>query len=99
MSRLLVLRAKARLDILEAEDWYRALDPKLADNFVRDLESALAALQGNPEQYQRVRGEVRRAALQRFPYGLFYIASENRILVMRCLHHRRSPRQWPGNRD
>jgi plasmid stabilization system protein ParE len=95
MIRTLIFRLQARLDILEAVSWYETRSAAGGNDFIQDVETTLAAVQNNPHQYQKVRGEVRRAVLQRFPYGLFYRPDENEIIVMRCLHHRRNPARWP----
>ena len=44
-----------------------------------------------PALYQRVRHDIRRAVLHRFPYGLFYLIDGDRILVLACFHLHRKP--------
>jgi plasmid stabilization system protein ParE len=87
-------RLKARLDIAEAVGWYSERGKSLGADFARTIEDTLTAIADNPHQYQRIRGEVRRAVLTRFPYSLLYTCSDDAIVVMRCFHHRRNPRRW-----
>jgi hypothetical protein len=47
----------------------------------------------NPDQYQIIKGQARRAVLRRFPYSLVYVASEQEIVVLACFHGRRDPRK------
>ena len=42
-----------------------------------------------------VRGDVRRVILRRFPYALFYTIEGSDVVVLACVHERRSPDHWP----
>jgi hypothetical protein len=52
------------------------------------------SLQQNPRVYAVVHGNIRRAALARFPYSLFFREEEEAIYIVACLHGRRDPRIW-----
>jgi hypothetical protein len=43
----------------------------------------------SPRLYQH--DDVRRAVLRQFPFGLFYLEEEQRIVVLGCLDLRRDP--------
>jgi plasmid stabilization system protein ParE len=48
----------------------------------------------NPALYQRVDGDMRRALLRRFPYGLLYVIDGAEVTILSCFHlHRRPPRR------
>jgi plasmid stabilization system protein ParE len=32
--------------------------------------------------------------VRRFPYGIFFLLKETRIVVIACFHGRRNPRHW-----
>jgi plasmid stabilization system protein ParE len=93
MSRSLVFRQRARLGIAEAVEWYELRSATLAADFVAEIEAATAAIERNPHQYQKFRGEFRRMVIRRFPYSLVYIATDYEIVIMRCIHHRQNPRR------
>lgn len=67
----IVLRRLAKLDLREAYRWYEERQPGLGDAFRDEVEAALTNLKEHPEMHPRVDERVRRAALRRFPYGLF----------------------------
>ncbi len=46
--------------------------------------------------WRRVRGELRRYLLRRFPYGIIYHAATERIFVLVVMHLRREPDYWLG---
>ena len=94
MTRKLIVRPQARSDIAEAMVWYETQGQGLGADFVRAVEVALAAVQHNPFQFQKVHGAWRRVALRRFPYGLIYVPSDDEIIVLACAHGRRNPKRW-----
>ena len=55
---------------------------------------ALERVNKNPLHYQEVHLQVRRALVHRFPYGIFYVVMENRIIVIAVLHEARNPERW-----
>jgi plasmid stabilization system protein ParE len=64
-------------------------------DFYRTFHDTLASLQESPERFARVRGEVRRVVFRRFPYALFYVLDGDEVVVLGCVHERRSPEHWP----
>lgn len=52
------------------------------------------AISAGPLHYVVVEKGRRRAGVRRFPYGLFFIVEESRIVVIACFHGRRSPKHW-----
>ena len=94
MIRRLVFRPQARLEILEAADWYASREEGLGSEFRRVVEACLASVERNPRHHPRVHGEVRRAALRRFPYGIIYTVDDTEIVIVACIHARRDPKRW-----
>jgi plasmid stabilization system protein ParE len=94
VNRRLVFRPQAEFEITEAADWYEEQGVGLGAEFLRVLDACIATVERNPHQYPRVHGEVRRAPLRRFPYGLIYRVHEKEILIVACIHARRDPKHW-----
>jgi plasmid stabilization system protein ParE len=96
MSRTLSIELGAREDIAEAAVWYESREDGLGAEFLRAVERALGIIRSDPYQYQiiRKRGQVRRVVLTPFPYGLIYVASEERVVVVACTHGHRHPKHW-----
>jgi plasmid stabilization system protein ParE len=48
------------------------------------------------EAFPQVYGETRRALLERFPYGIYFISAilNDEVIVLAVLHGRRHPRRW-----
>jgi plasmid stabilization system protein ParE len=94
MTRRLIVRPQARLELADASDWYDAQDKRLADELLFAFEETIKSIVQNPFQYQVVRGKARRVNLGKFPYGLIYTVSNDEIVVLSCFHGRRDPKRW-----
>jgi plasmid stabilization system protein ParE len=75
--------------------WYEIQRLRLGSEFLRSVEAVLGAIARQPEMYPIVQGEVRRALVRRFPYGLFYVVGPSEIVVLAVIHAKRHPRTWP----
>lgn len=94
MTRRLVFRPEADLEINEAAEWYEARGQGLAVEFLRTLDACIESIRRDPLLYPVVRGEMRRAVLRRFPYSVIYTVREDKIVVIACFHGRRDPKRW-----
>ena len=94
MTRRLVVRPTARIELAAGSDWYDSNTNGLGAEFIRAFEAAAAAISDNPFQYQIVYRNARRAPLGRFPYSLIYTVSDEEIVVVSCFHGGRNPRRW-----
>jgi plasmid stabilization system protein ParE len=81
----------ARLELLQAEDWYLQEDIQKGDAFFADVARTEQFLRSNPYLYAKVDGDVRRAVLKRFPYSFFYTVDDEVVTVLSCFHHNREP--------
>ena len=98
MTWQVVFEAPAQAEISEAFDWYEKRSYGLGGDFLRVIGAAEEQLSRNPEAFPSIRGRFRRILLRRFPYALhFELLNDQRVSVLACLHHRRSPARWPGN--
>jgi toxin ParE1/3/4 len=88
----LALRPRAEADLDEAFAWYEAQVPGLGEAFLRSATACFVRIARHPEACPEVQRRVRRASLDRFPYGVFYVVREDRIDVLAVYHGRRRPR-------
>jgi toxin ParE1/3/4 len=78
MSNAILVRPEAEADISEAFRWYEDRSQELGFEFRRVLDVCVLSVQRNPFAFPAVHGEVRRALLRRFPYGIFYTLRRGR---------------------
>src|SRR3954469_25614869 len=93
MSREVVFRRIARLEFEEAEAWYELKRPGWGLHFKEEVDYTLQRASDTPEQYRKLRGEIRRAVLRRFPFTIHFLAENDRIIVLAVFHGKRDPRR------
>lgn len=94
----LVLRPYVERDLHEAGSWYEERRPGLRQAFLGAVETALSRIAENPQLYPAAHLDIRRAALQRFPYGVYYALIGNEIHVLAVVHDARHPSVWRRRR-
>jgi toxin ParE1/3/4 len=84
----------ARVELLEAEDWYLQRSATAGSEFVREVEHALARIHEAPERYPETRFGRRRFVLLQFPFDLVYRNAETHLEIIALAHHSRRPGYW-----
>jgi len=79
-------------DVEAAFAWYENKRLGLGQEFLAELRAAYDRLAEGPYRYPVLRGEIRRALLKRFPYGV-YFAVQGEVVVA-VLHAGRDPAEW-----
>jgi plasmid stabilization system protein ParE len=98
-ARRLVVTSPAATDLTDAHDWYEAQSSGLGAEFLRAVDAAFAAVQRSPASFPAVSGRTRRALLRRFPYGVFFIAAGDEVVVLAVVHSRQHPRVWQSRAE
>lgn len=93
MSFSVVFRRIAKREFDDAISWYQDRREGLGREFSVAVEQQLGRVALSPNQFACVRGDVRRAVLQRFPYSVYFIVEDDRIVVLAVFHARRAPNQ------
>ena len=98
MALPVVYRRKVGRDLAAGFGYYEGQSKGLGEKFLSAVDSSFGAIERYPEMFARVHGEVRRALVSRFPYGIFYRIESKRVVVLAVLHTARDPRIWPRPR-
>ena len=94
MTRELVVRPEAEEEISEAFEWYEKRVYGLGSDFLLNVDVALQAILSNPQQFPVIHKGLRRALIRRFPYQIFFLLENHRIVILAVFHAKRSPRRW-----
>jgi toxin ParE1/3/4 len=82
----------AQHDIAEAAKYYNHHRPGLGDEFLAEIDKAVAAVAADPVAFEQVRPGIRRYLVRRFPYGIYYrMPDENTVRIVVVRHHSRRP--------
>jgi len=91
MGLPVVYRQAAGREVMAAAQDYDGQRRGLGAVFLEEVARIEAHISDSPRLYQHVDDDVRRAVLRQFPYGLFYLEENQRIVVLACLDLRRDP--------
>jgi plasmid stabilization system protein ParE len=94
-ERTLIISPAAKKHIKDAFRWYQQHAPLVGTKYLEQLETTFARIESNPLLYAVVYRTVRRAMLDRFPYGVFFVVEPQQITVISILHASRNPVSWP----
>lgn len=91
MATKVSYKPAAVAELREAFQWYEGERLGLGLEFLAEIARVERHLATTPELYQCIEGELRRATLRRFPYGLFYLIESDGVIVIGCMHLHRDP--------
>jgi plasmid stabilization system protein ParE len=91
-NREVIFRREARLELEEAYHWYESKRQGLGEEFLLVVDAAIEHACRSPELAPVIYRNVRRVLTRRFPYGIFYVAKQHRIVVIAVFHGRRNPK-------
>ncbi|HEX4053449.1 MAG TPA: type II toxin-antitoxin system RelE/ParE family toxin [Tepidisphaeraceae bacterium] len=92
MRRKTIVRPEAANDAIEACRWYDERVAGLGKRFLDELDAAMTSIGEAPTRYPIYRDEIHRARVGRFPFAIFFVVAETRIVVLAVLNLYRNPR-------
>jgi len=89
-----VFRRQASEELLEAARNYDQKSLGLGADFVEEVEVLLERVVRHPEMYPVVERDARRGLLRRFPYAVFYLVTDDAVVVLAVFNCTREPGSW-----
>ena len=84
----------ARIDAIEAYDWYAKRSREAADLFQEEFQDAGRAIRQSPERWAKYLLGTRRYLMKRFPFAIVYRVAADRIEIVAVAHGKRKPGYW-----
>lgn len=78
-------------DIDEALDYYFPINDKLSDAFLDRVEEAKLKILNSPRGFEVKHKTVRTVLLKQFPYHIYYILDDFKIIVLAIIHAESGP--------
>ena len=78
----------------ESLRWYGDIAPSLSQRFAQAVEDTGRTVAEHPFRFPVVYKDRRRAGVRRFPYSLFFLVEDTRIVVIACFHGKRDQQHW-----
>lgn len=92
MTYALLYLPEVEEDAVAGYLWYQGKSPGLGEEFLRMFYACSSELLRNPMLYPKVYNEFKRRLLRRFPYAIYYVVEDDRIVVFGLFHCARDPR-------
>lgn len=94
MTLAIVFRAADRADVEAAVLWYEDRQAGLARRFLAEIDRWLELAAEYPMRFAIKHRDIRCAQVRRFPHLIYFVAEQNRIVVLAVFHVRRDPIVW-----
>lgn len=91
MTLRIVFRRAAKSEYEDAAAWYNERRPGLGEEFMVEIEEAIAKAAEAPERYSIALGNVRRTVARRFPFSIYFRVRIDVLVVLAVFHGRRNP--------
>jgi len=93
VKRIVIIGPRAEQDVEKARQWYEAQQIGLGNRFLQEISQAVLSLKNDADRLPLYYRRFRRILLPRFPYKIFYLLDDERVLVFRVLHAKREHRR------
>jgi len=90
----LIVKQTAEKDIALGRDFYYAIRPLLARDYLLEIERCIDLILQNPFRRAEEYKKVRRLHLRRFPYVISYLVEVELVVVIAVTHNRRHSSEW-----
>ena len=96
MSYSIVNKTAVRVDIIEAVNYYKKINPELTKQFLFRIREAKIYIADSPKSFQIKYKEVRTLLLRKFPYHIHYLIDEDRhaIIILAIIHAYKNPNDY-----
>lgn len=78
-------------DVINGYVWYETKARGLSEDFLRMFYACANEIPWNPLLYPKVYQDFRRRLLRRFPYAIYFMIEDDKIIVFGLFHCARSP--------
>ena len=96
MSYQFINRPAVASDIINAVDYYKAISPSLAKQFLFRLREAKTYIAKSPQGFQIRYNTVRTVLLKQFPYHIHYIIDDKgkQVIILAIIHAYKNPADY-----
>ncbi len=84
----------AEIELVEAIDYYEQCSNGLGQDFAYEVYATIERITNYPKAWVVIEGEIRRALVKRFPYGVLYAEDGKKIWIVAVMNLHRNPDYW-----
>ncbi len=86
----IIIKPVAFLDVEEAIIYYESKSKGLGKRFFDNFLLSVEEIQRNPDHYSYIKYPISRHIIAKFPYKVYYIITNDKIVVLGVSHAKRS---------
>jgi plasmid stabilization system protein ParE len=87
-------RQDAETDVADAAAWYENQSAGLGAEFLDEILTTCNIIAENPQMYPVLYRGTRRAVIHKFPFGIYYRAENDLVIIVGVMHASRDPNKW-----
>jgi toxin ParE1/3/4 len=92
----LIINPFAEFDLLSGFEFYELQKNGLGKLFINEVDHVLERIVNNPFQFYQEKRNVRKAIVDKFPFGIFFYIKGDLINVFAVFHFSRNPKNLRG---
>ena len=77
-----------------SQEYYEEQQINLGNKFKSEVYNTLKRIQKFPNMFVKVKKDIRKCIVNKFPFNILYAIEGNNILVIAIAHHHRNPDYW-----
>jgi plasmid stabilization system protein ParE len=81
----------AQTELEDARTYYNLQQEELGERFKEHIKQSIDIIVQLPTLYPKVTDELHRVVVHKFPYSIFYILLDERIIIVSIAHQHRKP--------
>jgi len=89
-----IYHAEAFDEYREAVSHYKSISGNVANQFVINVEQAIALIREQPNAWMVVSKNIRRSIVKGYPYSIFFSDYSEKIYILAIAHQKRKPNYW-----
>jgi plasmid stabilization system protein ParE len=83
--------ALAKTELEDARAYYNLQQKELGERFKEHIKESMDSIIQFPTLYPKVTDELHRVVVHKFPYSIFYVQIDERIVIVSIAHQHRKP--------
>ncbi|PRM99505.1 type II toxin-antitoxin system RelE/ParE family toxin [Aliarcobacter cryaerophilus] len=84
----------AEQEFYDSQEYYEEHQTNLGNKFTSEVYNALKRIQKFPSMFIKVKKDIRKCIINKFPFNILYSIEGDIILVIAIAHHHRNPDYW-----
>ena len=93
-GKLVVLTEAAKADVKGIARWYGRQRAGLRAQFRASVRATISSIGAHPEVLRLFHLDARRASIDGFPHGVFFLVEAERVVVFAIKHPSQHPSSW-----